>query len=414
MSSSTTQVPSSRTAGTTWVLGLCLVVAVLEGLDLQSTGVAAPRMAREFGLSVHQLGIAFSAGMLGLLPGAMLGGRLADLVGRKRVLLISMVAFGAFSLLTAQTSTFATLLIARLLTGLGLGGAMPNLIALSAEAVPQRLRNTAVSVMYCGMPLGGALAALIGVLSAGDTEWRHIFYAGGFGPLLIAPAILAWLPESRAYASASSNAQVMHGGPPPTLRVLFGDGRAAVTAQIWISFFCTLIVLYFLLNWLPSLIVSRGLTRSQAGVTQILFNVGSVVGVLATGTLMDRVRPMRVAGAVYAGIAVSLLMLAGASNMLWLSVSVLLAGMGVVGAQSMLYALSATSYETVMRGTGVGAAVAAGRIGSIVGPLAAGQLLAGGASATTVIAASIPVTVVAAIGALLAMGRTKNQECRSI
>ncbi|MBB3259148.1 AAHS family 3-hydroxyphenylpropionic acid transporter [Paraburkholderia bannensis] len=408
MSSSTTQAPSSRTAATAWVLGLCLVVAVLEGLDLQSTGVAAPRMAREFGLSVRQLGIAFSAGMFGLLPGAMLGGRLADLVGRKRVLLISMVAFGAFSLLTAQTSTFATLLIARLLTGLGLGGAMPNLIALSAEAVPQRLRNTAVSIMYCGMPLGGALAALIGVLSAGDTEWRHIFYAGGFGPLLIAPAILAWLPESRAYAAASANAQAMHGGPPSTWRVLFGEGRATVTAQIWISFFCTLIVLYFLLNWLPSLIVSRGLTRSQAGVTQILFNVGSVIGVLATGTLMDRVRPVRVVGAVYAGIAVSLFMLAGASNMLWLSLSVLLAGMGVVGAQSMLYALSATSYDTVMRGTGVGAAVAAGRIGSIVGPLAAGQLLAGGASATTVIAASIPVTVAAAIGALLAVRRSKT------
>jgi MFS transporter, AAHS family, 3-hydroxyphenylpropionic acid transporter len=181
-----------------------------------------------------------------------------------------------------------------------------------------------------------------------------------------------------------------------------------VTAQIWVSFFCTLIVLYFLLNWLPSLIVSRGLTRSQAGVTQILFNAGSVIGVLATGTLMDRVRPMRVVGAVYAGIAVSLFMLAGASNMVWLSLSVLLAGMGVVGAQSMLYALSATSYETVMRGTGVGAAVAAGRIGSIVGPLAAGQLLAGGASATTVIAASIPVTVAAAIGALLAVSRSKT------
>ncbi|WP_322045224.1 3-(3-hydroxy-phenyl)propionate transporter MhpT [Paraburkholderia sp. J67] len=400
MSSSTTQVQVRPTAGTVWVLGLCLIVAILEGLDLQSTGVAAPRMAREFGLSVSQLGIAFSAGMFGLLPGALLGGRLADLIGRKRVLLVSMVAFGAFSLLTAQTSTFATLLLARLLTGFGLGGAMPNLIALSAEAVPERLRNTAVSVMYCGMPLGGALAALIGVLSAGDTEWRHIFYAGGFGPLIIAPAILAWLPESHAYAAASSQANTTHGGPPSTLRVLFGEGRAATTAFIWISFFCTLIVLYFLLNWLPSLIVSRGLTRGQAGITQILFNVGSVIGVLSTGVLLDRVRPMRVVAAVYAGIAISLLMLAGAGNMLWLSLSVLLAGMGVVGAQSMLYALCAASYQTVMRGTGVGAAVAVGRFGSIVGPLAAGQLLAGGASATTVIAASIPVTVVAAVGAL--------------
>lgn len=405
MSSSTTQVSTRTAAGTAWVLGLCLIVAVLEGIDLQSTGVAAPRMAREFGLSVSQMGLAFSAGMLGLLPGAMLGGRLADRMGRKRVLLLSMVAFGVFSLLTAHVWSFSTLLVARFLTGLGLGGAMPNVIALSAEAVAPRLRNTAVSIMYCGMPLGGALAALIGVLNAGDTEWRHIFYAGGVGPLVVAPLILACLPESAAYEAAASRAQSTQGGPPPTLRVLFGDGRAAVTAQIWISFFCTLIVLYFLLNWLPSLIVSRGLTRSQAGITQIFFNVGSVIGVLAIGMLMDRLRPVRVVAAVYAGIAVSLFMLAGAGNLFWISVSVLLAGMGVVGAQSMLYALSAASYATVMRGTGVGAAVAAGRVGSIVGPLAAGQLLASGASAATVIGASVPVTVVAALAALLAVRR---------
>ncbi|WP_233886672.1 3-(3-hydroxy-phenyl)propionate transporter MhpT [Paraburkholderia flagellata] len=407
MSSSTTQVSARTAAGAAWVLGLCLIVAVLEGVDLQSTGVAAPRMAREFGLSVSQMGLAFSAGMLGLLPGAMIGGRLADRIGRKRVLLLSMVAFGVFSIFTAHVWSFATLLVARVLTGIGLGGAMPNLIALSAEAVAPRLRNTAVSIMYCGMPLGGALAALIGVLSAGDTEWRHIFYAGGVGPLVVAPLILACLPESAAYEAAASRAQSTQGGPPPTWRVLFGEGRAAVTAQIWISFFCTLIVLYFLLNWLPSLIVSRGLTRSQASVTQIFFNVGSVIGVLGIGMLMDRIKPGRVVAAVYAGIAISLFMLAGAGTLFWISVSVLLAGMGVVGAQSMLYALSATSYATVMRGTGVGAAVAVGRVGSIVGPLAAGQLLAGGASATTVIGASVPVTVVAALAALLAVRRAR-------
>ncbi|WP_028217079.1 3-(3-hydroxy-phenyl)propionate transporter MhpT [Paraburkholderia oxyphila] len=408
MSSSTTQWPARTAAGTAWVLGLCLIVAVLEGVDLQSTGVAAPRMAREFGLSVSQMGLAFSAGMFGLLPGAMLGGRLADLLGRKRVLLLSMIAFGVFSLLTAQVSTFPMLLAARLLTGLGLGGAMPNLIALSAEAVAPRQRNTAVSVMYCGMPLGGALAALIGVLAAGDMGWRHIFYAGGLGPLVVAPLILLWLPESAAFAAEASRTRSPD-GPVPTLRVLFGEGRAAPTLQIWLSFFCTLIVLYFLLNWLPSLIVSRGLSRSQAGITQIFFNLGSVIGVLAIGMLMDRLRPTRVVTAVYAGIAISLFMLAGAGSMVWLSISVLLAGMGVVGAQSMLYALSAASYATAMRGTGVGAAVAVGRVGSIVGPLAAGQLLAGGASAATVIGASVPVTVVAAIAAMAALRRAHTQ-----
>ncbi|WP_321816946.1 MULTISPECIES: 3-(3-hydroxy-phenyl)propionate transporter MhpT [unclassified Paraburkholderia] len=406
METSTTTLATRRAASVAWVLGLCFTVAVLEGIDLQSTGVAAPRMAREFGLSVSQMGMAFSAGMVGLLPGAMIGGRLADRIGRKRVLLISMIAFGVFSLITAQVSTFAMLLVARLCTGLGLGGAMPNLIALSSEAVSPQRRNTAVSIMYCGMPLGGALAALIGVMSVGDTAWRHIFYTGGLAPLLVAPLILAWLPESRAYAERAERSTRAADGPPPALTVLFGEGRAAATLQIWLSFFCTLIVLYFLLNWLPSLIVSRGLSRTQAGITQIFFNVGSVVGVLAVGVLMDRTNPRRVVAAIYGAIVAALFMLAVAHDATWIAFAVLLAGMGVVGAQSMLYALAAASYATRMRGTGVGAAVAVGRIGSIVGPLAAGQLLAGGASAATVIGASVPVAAIAAVTAWRAQRRT--------
>ncbi|ADG19445.1 3-(3-hydroxy-phenyl)propionate transporter MhpT [Paraburkholderia atlantica] len=388
-------------SSTALTLGLCFLVAVLEGIDLQSTGVAAPRMAHEFGLSVGQLGLAFSAGMLGLLPGAMIGGRLADRIGRKRVLMISMAVFGIFSIATAQVWSFESLLIARLLTGIGLGGAMPNLIALSSEAVDPRHRNTAVSVMYCGMPVGGALAAMIAVLSAGATAWRHIFYVGGVGPLIIIPLLIALLPESREFAAESRESTKADKPLLSTREVLFGEGRAAATIGIWISFFCTLIVLYFLLNWLPSLTVGRGMSRSQAGIAQIFFNVGSVIGVLGIGLLMDRFRQGLSVTAVYACIVGALVALSQVASIETLSVAVLFAGMGVVGAQSMLYALSAASYPTSVRGTGVGAAVAVGRVGSIVGPAAAGQLLSMGKSSALVIGASVPVTIIAAITALL-------------
>ncbi|MGF6918138.1 3-(3-hydroxy-phenyl)propionate transporter MhpT [Paraburkholderia sp. 40] len=388
-------------SSTALTLALCFLVAVLEGIDLQSTGVAAPRMAHEFGLSVSQLGLAFSAGMLGLLPGAMIGGRLADRIGRKRVLMISMAIFGIFSIATAQVWSFESLLIARVLTGIGLGGAMPNLIALSSEAVDPRHRNTAVSVMYCGMPLGGALAALIAVLSAGATAWRHIFYVGGAGPLIIIPLLMALLPESREFATESREFATADKPLLSTREVLFGEGRAAATIGIWFSFFCTLIVLYFLLNWLPSLTVGRGMSRSQAGIAQIFFNVGSVIGVLGIGLLMDRFRQGLSVTAIYACIVGALVALSQVASIETLSVAVLFAGMGVVGAQSMLYSLSAASYPTSVRGTGVGAAVAVGRVGSIVGPVAAGQLLAMGKSSTLVIGASVPVTVIAAITALL-------------
>ncbi|HDR9055388.1 TPA: 3-(3-hydroxy-phenyl)propionate transporter MhpT [Burkholderia vietnamiensis] len=387
-------------------LGLCFAIALLEGLDLQSVGVAAPRMAHEFGLSVSQMGLAFSAGTFGLLPGAMLGGWLADRVGRKQVLIASVCLFGLLSIATAQVSGFAMLVAVRALTGLGLGGAMPNLIALSSESVEPRSRSSAVAVMYCGIPFGGVIASLIGVLLAGDAEWRHIFYVGGVGPLLLAPVLIALLPESRAFLDVSAS-----GAARPTVgHTLFGGARTGTTLALWLSYFCTLIVLYFLLNWLPSLMAAKGLARSQAGIVQIFFNIGSGLGVLGIGMSMDRLRPSRVVGGMYAGIVLSLAALAIAPGLLWLSVAAFAAGMFVVGGQSVLYALAAIYYPTAMRGTGVGSAVAVGRLGSVVGPLAAAQLLAMGRSASVVIGASIPVTLVAAIAALVLIRRPAAQD----
>ncbi|CAJ2772870.1 3-hydroxyphenylpropionic transporter MhpT [Burkholderia pseudomallei] len=375
--------------GVATTLALCFAIALLEGLDLQSVGVAAPRMAREFGLSVAQMGWAFGAGTFGLLPGALLGGRLADRIGRKRVLIVSVCTFGLLSIATAQASSFAMLVVVRVLTGVGLGGAMPNLIALSSEAVEPRLRGSAVSAMYCGIPFGGVIASAIGVLLVGDAQWRHIFYVGGLGPLLLVPLLARCLPESRAYLDAAR----MGGARPAARAALFGGGRACATLALWVSYFCTLIVLYFLLNWLPSLMAARGLGRAAVGAVQIGFNVGGGLGA------------SRVVGAMYAGIVASLVALALAPGFAGLAAAAFAAGMFVIGGQSVLYALAASHYPAAMRGTGVGAAVAAGRIGSVVGPLAAAQLLAMGRSGAVVIGASIPVTLLAAAAALLLVRR---------
>ncbi|MDB5837216.1 MAG: major facilitator superfamily 1 [Caballeronia sp.] len=404
--SSVSSKPAVR-SGAAITLALCFAIALLEGLDLQSVGVAAPRMAREFNLSVSQMGLAFSAGTFGLLPGAMFGGRLADRIGRKRVLVISACLFGLLSIATALVSDFQTLVIVRVLTGIGLGGALPNLIALSSEAVSPRSRSTAVSVMYCGIPFGGVIASAIGVLSAGDAEWRHIFYVGGAGPLILVPLLLAFLPESKAFEKASRDGSVK---PAPVGEILFGASRGFSTLQIWISYFCTLIVLYFLLNWLPSLMAARGLARAEVGYVQVFFNVGGGSGALCIGMLMDRMRASVVVAGMYIGIIASLAALSMAPGFTALTVSAFFAGMFVIGGQSVLYALSAAFYPTAMRGTGVGAAVAVGRIGSVVGPLAAGQLLAMGRSSSVVIGASIPVTLIAAIAALLLIRRPRANE----
>ncbi|MGU3782271.1 3-(3-hydroxy-phenyl)propionate transporter MhpT [Burkholderia metallica] len=397
----------SARAGGAITIGLCLAVALLEGLDLQSTGIAAPRMAHEFHLAIAQLGWAFGIAALGLLPGAAIGGRLADRIGRKRVLMMSVALFGIFSIATTQVWDLQSLLVARFLTGLGLGAAMPNLIALCAEAAPPGQRSTAVGVMYCGMPFGAALSAVIGIVSPGAEGWRHIFYVGGIGPLLTLPLLALLLTESTHFAAASRSANGESKGG--IVRALFSDGRAATTIALWISYLGTLIVLYFLMNWLPSMVLSHGLTQVQASIVQMMFNVGGGVGAIVIAGLTDRLGKRPVVIGMYAGIAISLLALASAAGSVSMAWGGLLAGLFLVGTQSVLYALAGATYPTRVRGTGVGAAVAVGRVGSMVGPLIAGQLLALGQSASMLVIASIPLIVIAALGALAVVAKSPRE-----
>ncbi|NPT38279.1 MFS transporter, partial [Paraburkholderia xenovorans] len=165
------------------------------------------------------------------------------------------------------------------------------------------------------------------------------------------------------------------------------------------------IVLYFLINWLPSLVLSRGLTRVQSGVVQMMFNIGGGIGAIVIASLMDRIGKRRTVTGMYLGIAAALAALVAASGGVSMACGGLLAGLFLVGGQSVLYALASSVYPTHVRGTGVGAAVAVGRMGSILGPLIAGQLLAIGQSASVLLSASIPLIAVAAVAAWLAVGK---------
>lgn len=383
---------------------LCFAIAIFEGFDLQSMGVTAPRMRAEFMLDNAQMAWAFSAAILGTLPGAILGGRFADIVGRKKILIFSILLFGIMSLLTAYAANFSLLLLIRFCTGLGMGGALPMMITLASEAVPDQHKGTAVSVMYSGIPFGGLLTSVVAMSLAGDAEWRHIFYIGGIAPILLIPLIMRFLPESNDYLQRKVQAQQT----TPFFEVLFAKERSMSTIQLWISFFCTLVVLYFLLNWLPLLMGAQGLSKLQANYVQMGYNVGGILGSILMGVLLDKLRMSFVIKLIYLGILFSLCCLAISPTVALLALSAVGCGLFIVGGQSALYGLAAMYYPTEMRGTGVGAAVAIGRIGSFAGPLMAGFLLSLGQSSTIVIGSSIPVILIAAISALLLVKKPKQ------
>ncbi len=377
---------------------LCFLFAIIEGFDLQSMGVAAPRMKAEMLLSSTEMGWVFSAAVLGTLPGAMLAGRLADSIGRKKVFISCILIFGLMSLLTPFTQQLNSLLLVRFMTGLGMGGALPIVITMVSEAVSEKYKATAVSAMYCGMPIGGVLTSVVALSLTADHEWRHIFYFGGIAPLLLVPVLIVFLPESKAYLNKTANSPATR---PSLVTVLFAKPRILITSSLWLSFFGTLLVLALFQNWLPTLISGLGLNKEQASYIQIGFNLGGSIGILILGFMLDRLNKFLIVAGVYTGILISLIGLAYSNSAFSFTLFASGCGMFVIGCQSILYTLAAKYYPTEMRGTGVGAAVAIGRIGAFSGPLVAGYLLGTGQSEIVVIASSIPMILLAAISALI-------------
>jgi len=427
-------VPAVR-AGAAVTILLCFAVAVLEGLDIQAMGVAAPRLAAELHLPGGVLGQALSSSNIGLVVGAALGGWLADKIGRKPLLIASVLVFGAFTLGTMYAFNYESLFALRVGAGLGFGGALTNLMAMAAEVSSHNKRGSTGAMMFCGMPVGGGTVALISWLTP-TQNWRVLFLIGGLAPLLIAPALGLFLKETRdlskagdskattplriwlmtipvyAMLSIAATLAVPATFAPwlaiaPTVvltyafihrQALFSHGRALTSVLIWLIFLPTLLILYLVLNWLPSLVSAKGYPMN-ASLASVWFNYASVIGALLFGVFVDKfgVRwPLMIS---YAGVIVSLFLLSGAVGISAILIFSGMLGFFLLGANYSLYGAAASYYPRVVRGRGSGGAIAWGRLGSIGGPLIGGYLLAGGANG--VVYSMIPFAIVAGLSVLL-------------
>jgi AAHS family 3-hydroxyphenylpropionic acid transporter len=375
----------------------CILVALCEGIDLQAAGVAAAGIGAEFHPTPDQFGTFFSASTFGLFLGALIGGRLADSIGRKKVLVVSIGLFGLFSLLTSFAVDVQSLIWARVLTGLGLGGALPMLLALVTESSTTKQQSANVIKVYAAMPLGGAVASLLIMLIA-TSHWRAIFIVGGVLPLLLVIVMSIGLPESAAFQRAQQDSTALRAG---SFTALFADGRSQCTLLLWCSFLLELLLLYLLLNWLPTLLITDGFTKVQASLAQIGFNLGGVLSAVLIGYLLGgRLRNLAII-VTFAVLPILLVLLAKAPQQFSVIASaVFLLGCAVLAAQAFLYAMAPIAYPTRIRGMGVGAAVAFGRIGSIVGPKLGGALKAAGHGPSQLLMDLLPVVIVGSLCSL--------------
>lgn len=384
------------------VILICSAIAILEGFDIQAIGIAAPKLVPALGLTPAEAGQAFGLGQFGLVAGTLFGGWLSDRIGRKSVLMMSVLLFGVFTLLTLKATSFELLVAVRMATGFGIGGAMPNLIRMALDAAGPRSRAFTVTVVMAGTPLGGALVALFARLYMQSLGWHSLFWLGGALPLVLAP-LVALLPRQERPADGTAEARPRING----FKALFGDGRAPTTLLLWVASFMTLIVLYLFLNWLPSLMGALGLPPTVGQNASLAFNLGSVAGALLIGFVTDRLGARGPLTLAYAGLVIAVGGLAVFRNVDQMLICAAFAGFFELGAQYALSGVGPMYYPRPARGLATGSALAAGRVGSIVGPILAGETLALGFGPTGVLVLLVPIAILAGISVFAVTSRGK-------
>ncbi len=408
------------------IMVLIGAVILMDGFDIQAMGFVAPALTQDWHIDPKGLGPIFGAGLLGMLGGSMLLSILSDRVGRRPVLVGSTTFFSLCMLATAAAESVQQLVFLRFLMGLGIGGVMANAAALASEYSPQRQRASLLMWISCGFT-GGAIAG--GLLSAALIPWggwRSVFLVGGILPLGIAGVMYWRLPESLLFLSLQQGThdrlkellrriapgvdlgRDLHLDRAEQVRgrgsftKLFRDGRAMMTLLLWLVNFANLLNLFFLANWLPLLSTRMGFSSSVAVLT---LQLGGLIGAIFLGPLIDRQGYYRVLVPMFliAGLAVAAIGEPSLSLPL-LYLVIFVAGICIVGAQPALNALASTLYPTEIRATGVGWSLGVGRVGAIVGPVVAAQLVAlNWSSQSLFLAASVPASFACIVVICLAL-----------
>jgi len=395
----------SRTQRT--VVALCVLLAITDGLDAQLLAYAAPHIAKELGFGPASFGVVFSASLVGMAIGSIAFGMLADRLGRSRVMIGATILFSLATLAIPWVATgIPSFIVTRFVAGLGLGGVTPVLIAIIAENTPRRVRSLAVMVAVGSLSLGAFVSGLVAAWMIPSQGWRSIFVFGGTVPLVIAVALYASLRAlaRTSIATARISAEDRRKG---SVSALFRDGRSLSTTTLWLVFFADLLVLFALMNWLPSLFVSLGLSPTTATVGGAVFSLGGFAGGVVMGIALSRTG--RAHGVVATGFAVGVLgvaiVTAGSEHLAVLMVGVAMAGAGVVGGLTGISALAVLLYPDQVRAAGLGWSYGVGRVGSIIGPVVSGILVGTGLGTTSIIGlAALPAGLagagVLALGAL--------------
>lgn len=375
------------------LLLMCLLLVCFDGFDAQIMGYTAPALIKNLHIGRSILGPIISAGLFGLMLGALILGTLGDRIGRKRIILLSAAILGLFSTLTAVAQTPVQMAVLRFITGLGLGGAMPGAIALVAEYMPKKRRGMMVTITVGGFAIGPAVGGFLAPSLIAAHGWRGMFIVGGVLPLLLLPVYWVLLPESTRFlihrrapsaAIAKSLGKIFIGEtfdpgadytyaeirfPGTAIGEVFKEARGTGTVLLWIAIFMNLVGINLQTSWLPLMITGLGYPLREAVTATAMFHLGGALGGLVLAQMLNRFDLVRAVACIslVAGLTIILIGFGG-TTITALRVTIFGAGLFVVGGQAALNALSGMYYPNHIRSTGSGWALGVGRLGAAIGP----------------------------------------------
>lgn len=365
----------------------CCFIIVFDMFDLVIYSSVIPVIMEEWSISPVQAGAIGSYGIFGMMLGAIFFGILADKFGRKNILILCVILFSIFTFLCAFAPGPSSFSIFRFIAGVGIGGVLPNVIAIITDYSPKHLHNTMVSIVMCSFSVGGILAGLVGIYFIPLLGWQSVYWVAAL-PLLFIPFMFKYFHDSPAillvkgridelrYVLSKVNDKVsltpdmefeigteIEKDPSSPVVALFKNNRALGTVMIWIAFFMCLLMINGISTWLPNLMFSAGYALSSSLSFMIVLNIGAIIGTLILGGLADKFGVKKVLVPMFIMAAVSLTLLGFKSNMITLYLLVLIAGACTMGAQNISYAFVSQYYPSLMRSTAIGFASGIGRIG---------------------------------------------------
>ncbi len=372
---------------------------MLDGFDVMAMAFTADPIGKQLQIPADQLGLAFSAALAGMMIGAMFVAPLSDRVGRRPMILSCTAILGVTTLLTGLSTSLWELLPLRLFTGIAVGCLLASLAAFVAEYSPPKYRSFVVVCVTAGYPLGAMMGGFIADYLIPLHGWESVFYAGSTLTLAMVVILHFTLPESLQFLLTKQPPNALKRvntalarlgsvqlvelpeirqaskGVKSSVASLLTEQHRLKTLTLWSCFFCSITCLYFLLSWLPKLVIEAGLSLSEGIYASMAFNGGGVVGIMLLGWFAAHFGLSRLIGATLLGAVVGMVLFATTSGVDHLIFYLLLIGLLLQSGYTGLYAVAAKVYPTEVRATGVGWAIGLGRLGAVVGPFVGGVLI---------------------------------------